>query len=1026
MSTLTPSDAGRPQHWDVVIQERDDQPSRQAAFIPRSALLNGLPTGRVSNINSANSLLDTQGYSNVNIDIPLNTQSSLHMELTHDGKVTELVARFESYYTGYSDASEESHDDDTHASSIAADHPNEPEAGTVRRPPNEPEAGTVRRPPNEHIELEPTAHTVGHAGQSPRKQLPAQWMPKSSAPKLATAQRAKERTHKKGSESGSPIETRTLRGTRSSVELGKMHGREGATYLTKEALAAVETSVTSPTSPLSPSRTHGSPSKRLWNSPTGSPLRSSTRQHPTFSIKMSPTKSTHLHADSVSAAHSRTSSSVANSFRTAEGSPVRSPASTEASFQSAAENSDTDVPSFDLYADSYDKQVLPGSGSPRASTMKAKTEGKASSMKPNLAFKTPMADAGSNNSQNSTATLTSATSDGDTYMSNSPWSPDPSVRESRIPRIGGVTSKIAVPAQNATLKRAQSVKNLATKVKILQNMHAEPHEIALPGTPAHEVPLPETPAPGARPHVRTLNSSGATPIISRASHTECSHHGPDDTFEPTPDDERQVHAHVGSAKRIADTSATERHIDVLVADLVPEQIDTLGLEALQLGRTPDAIPLPLSGRNSRVASNATVRATQDPSDPVLMDPSIIYSRKKSGAFGTVLARPLITVPTIIVMVTHTLPIGTLHLNTDQDTAATNQSSDAANNGSPVRGRRDWYVPNVRRQADSEHSTRSSMGSDLRADAPAFVPSVATNAEPTTTPTNPAPEGTTLVSLASLQDRPGLPDVAMLDPDGLPFLWYMFQAQFAYEQGFRNGRLRSPKKFKPKKQRSSVSSPADAQPQPFNRAVPIVGPNSTSPHSIAAKQRMTSAELMPPPPLPVNRRQHQEDNLRENSHPSMQNQPETPEATNQPFSSQLNFIAEQAALRNRTNTHHNPPRHFNVGIDLTTVRNVGLPSGPRNMMPHGPTYYTVPRHRRHPNNGLYSGRGNAVGIPMDATAPFPNPVPPQGRLDHGQIQGGVQDSFGGHTIGKEACGTVNLAVATELMSGAACNACAPDH
>jgi hypothetical protein len=1016
MSTLTPSEAGRQQHWDVVVKERDEQPSRQAAFIPRSALIDGLPTGRVSNINSANSLLDTQCYSNVNIDIPLNTQSSLHMELTHDGKVTELVARFESYYAGYSDASEDSHDDDTCASSLDTHHLTEPDAGTVRGP------------PNEHIELKPTAHTVGHAGPSSRKQLPAHWMPKSSAPKLATAQRAKERTHKKGSESGSPVETRTLRGTRSSVDLGKTHGREGATYLTKEALAAVDTSVTSPTSPLSPNRAHGSPSKRLWNSPIGSPLRSSTRQHPTFSLKMSPTKSTHLHAESVSAAHSRTSSSVANSFHTAEGSPVRSPASTEASFRSAAENPDTDVPSVDLHADSDDEQILPGSGSPRASTMKAKTEGKASTMKPKLALKIPTADAGSTNGQKSTATPASATGDGDTYMSNSPWSPDPSVRESRIPRIG-ITSKIAVPMQNATLKRAQSVKNLATKVKILQNMHAEPYEIPLPGTPAHEVPLSEMPAPAARPHVRTLNSSGATPIISRASNAERCHHGDVESQGRTPDNEQQMHAHVGITKAFAQISTADRHIDAPVAGLVPQQTDTLGLEALHLSTRPDAIPLPPSGRTSRVTSNATVTATRDTRDPVLVDPSIVYSRKKSDAFGTALARPPITVPTIVVMMAHTLPIGILHLNTNQDNAtpaSPNQANDAANNGSPVRGRRDWYVLNVRRQADSEHSTQSSLGSDLRPDAPAFVPGVATDAAPTTTPFLPAPDDTTLVSLASLQDRPGLPDVSMLDPDGIPFMWYMMQTQFAYEQGFRNGRLRSPKKFKPKKQRSSISSPNDAQPQLSNRAVPIVGPNSTTPPSAAVKQRMTSAELMPPPPLPTNRRQAQEDNRRENSHPGMQNQPDAPKAANQPFSSQLNFIAEQAALRNRTNTHHNSPRHFNVGIDLTTVRNVGFPSGPRNMMPHGPTYYTVPRHRHHPNNGLYGGRGNAVGVPMDATAPFPNPVPPQGRPDHGQIHGGAQESFGGHTIGKEACGTVNLAVTTELMGGAACNACAPDH
>jgi hypothetical protein len=1027
MSTLTPSEAGRPPTWDAIIQERDEQPSRQAAFIPRSALVDGALSGRVSNINAANSLLNTQGYSNVNIDIPLNTQSSLHMELTHDGKVTELVARFEQYYAGCSDASEESYDGDTRASSAATHHSTEAEAGTVRAS------------PSEHIELGSTAHTVGHAGQSPRKQLPAHWMPKSAAPKLATAQRAKERTHKKGSESGSPVEVKTLRGTRSSVELGKAHGKEGPTYLTKEALAAVDSSVTSPASPLSPNRAYGSPSKRLWNSPTGSPLRSSTRQHPTLSIKMSPTKSRHLNAGSMSTAHSRTSSSVANSFHTAEGSPVRSPASTEDSFQFAAENPENaDVLSLDLMADSDDKQVLPGSSSPRSSAMKAKTESKASALKPKLVGKIPPSEGTSSASQNSAETLTLTSATSDSYMSNSPWGPEPAVRESRIPRVGA-TSKIAVPTRSATLKRAQSVKDdLATKIKIMQRMQAEPHEVPLPHTPAHQIPLPETPAhqiplpktpaPTARPHVRTVNSSGTTPIISRTSNVECRCLGDTGASELTSDNVEQGHDSVDSANKQVPTPLANRHADAPAPGLL--LVDMLGLEALRL--QAEAIPLPPSGHTSRAASNATVRASQDTRDPVLMDSSIIYSRKKSDAFGTALARPPITLPTITVMMAHTLDLGTLHLHNDATSAGLSRAEDSLDTTSPIRGRSDRYVPSARRQADSEHSTQSSMGSDLRADAPVFVyngarqaaPQAAPtttpyNAAPTATPSEAAPDGTTLVPLAALQDLPDLPpDISAVDANGIPWLFYMYQTQFAYEQGFRYGRMRSPKKFKHKKQRSSISSPSDVhQPQSSTRAVPTMGSENAGPSSDAPKQRMTSSELMPPPPLPANRR--------EDAHPSHQQQ--TSESTfgnnepTEPFSTQLNMIAEQAALRNRTNTHTNSPRHFNVGVDLTTIRNVGLPTGPRNMNMHGhgPTYYTVPR-RRHPNNGLYGGRGGAAGIPMDATAPFPQPVPPQGR----QMLEGARPA--GYTIGREACGAVQIANPTEWQDGPPCNACAPDH
>jgi hypothetical protein len=92
MSTLTPSEAARAPNWDSIVQERDAQVHHQTAFIPRSTLAEGPRTRRASTPNDESPVLDRPGYSSVNIDIPLDTQSSLHMEVTHDGKVTELVA----------------------------------------------------------------------------------------------------------------------------------------------------------------------------------------------------------------------------------------------------------------------------------------------------------------------------------------------------------------------------------------------------------------------------------------------------------------------------------------------------------------------------------------------------------------------------------------------------------------------------------------------------------------------------------------------------------------------------------------------------------------------------------------------------------------------------------------------------------------------------------------------------------------------------------------------------------------------
>ncbi|KAF1837177.1 hypothetical protein BDW02DRAFT_566421 [Decorospora gaudefroyi] len=805
----------------------------------------------------------------------MHSQSSLHMELTHDVSC----------------------DGNSQASGISTHQL----AGT--------DTDTVRGSSNEVIGLQSSAHTIGQvAATSPRKSIPAHWLPKSTGPNLATAQRAKERTQKKGSESGSPVEVKTLRGTRSSANLDRTHNKEGATYLTKEALAAVESGDTSPAASSCPSRPTGSPSKRLWNSPSGSPLRSSARQHPTLSIKVSPTKSMHLNAELASAGHSRALSSVATStgrisFHTAEGSPVRSPASTEESFQSAAEDlEDMDVTSLNLLADCNDEQVLPGSS--RSSALKATTEGKASSMKPKLAIRIPPSDEDSHNDHQSAVATASASSN--FHMSNS--SP---TKASRIPRVG-TTSKIAVSTNSATLQRAQSARSLTAKFKTIQERHREPQGFSLPDTSVASVQ-----------HMRTINSSAQHAAAPRA--------------EPEPEQ--------------ADAIA-----------LGPKTTDLRG--RLDSTVTSDTQP---SGVTSRVASDATVRPLASFRDPVLIDSAIVSCRMKSDNLG------------VHDFINHHEHVAS---------APASQAGDSTNSASPV----------------PEKSDR--MGSDLRATAPEFIPQPAAAPSPVIWETNArAP--------VSIYDLPGLPaDTSELDRNGIPFFWYMYTAQFAYEQGFRNGRSKSPKKFKPKKQRSSLSSPVNAQQQTFSQVVPTTAVKSATPLPAAAKQRMTSAELMPPPPIPRRRG----DPSRENSDPGLQFHESESAFSNhgsrQPFSEQFDLIAEQAALSNSTN---NTPRHYT--IDLSTVRNVGLPSGPRNMNPS--TYYTVPRHgyrnHRHPGNGLYGGRGNAAGIPMDATAPFPNPVPPQGRPDQPE-----------YTMGKEACGRVDIAFAAERIGGETCNACDPGH
>lgn len=127
-----------------------------------------------------------------------------------------------------------------------------------------------------------------------------------------------------------------------------------------------------------------------------------------------------------------------------------------------------------------------------------------------------------------------------------------------------------------------------------------------------------------------------------------------------------------------------------------------------------------------------------------------------------------------------------------------------------------------------------------------------------------------------------------------------------------------------------------------------------------------------------------------------------------FTSQFDEVAHQTARQTYTRKVR-PPQD-----DLTTIRNVaardtGDVQG----------YRTLPSRRRahyHTGNGLYGGRGS-VGVPLHATAPFPNPVPPMGR---------PADGYVGYNFGTGACGTIDIGKAFEHGGRQACNACEPDH
>jgi hypothetical protein len=157
--------------------------------------------------------------------------------------------------------------------------------------------------------------TLGHIeddSHSPRKPIPSQWLHKTSAPRLATAQRAKVRETKKDSPSGSPIDHKPPRSARS------FHAADGATFLTKEALAAVESDITSPTSRHSPIKQQQPKTKPSWNSPVQLPKRDTLRKAANTSIRLSPSKATLL--SPTTGEHKESMKDV-----TTHGSPVRHP-----------------------------------------------------------------------------------------------------------------------------------------------------------------------------------------------------------------------------------------------------------------------------------------------------------------------------------------------------------------------------------------------------------------------------------------------------------------------------------------------------------------------------------------------------------------------------------------------------------------------------------------------------------------------------------------------------------------------------
>ncbi|KAJ4351859.1 uncharacterized protein N0V89_007203 [Didymosphaeria variabile] len=228
MSTIAPSEAGFDVAW------ADSEPIKSlplADQIPRTA----------------------HGFSNVNIDIPLDSQTSLSMELTHEADPCDRPRpRGRSAVAKYAQDGQNSL------------RPYDSDTDTVPASPNRIEAAKKIVSPQS---IEST--------HSPRKPIPSPW--KTTQPRAPVFQtdRRKEEREKRKSVQGSLSPTKSLR----------------STYLTKDAIEPVTSDITSAPGLPSPTKLPRHQSKASLQSPSSSPARSSPREAAMLKIQVSPARS---------------------------------------------------------------------------------------------------------------------------------------------------------------------------------------------------------------------------------------------------------------------------------------------------------------------------------------------------------------------------------------------------------------------------------------------------------------------------------------------------------------------------------------------------------------------------------------------------------------------------------------------------------------------------------------------------------------------------------------------------------------
>ncbi|KAL5391670.1 hypothetical protein DPSP01_000963 [Paraphaeosphaeria sporulosa] len=916
MSTLAPSQVGVDVAWVDVEPAMPLPPANQ---IPRSAI----------------------AYSNVNIDIPLDSQSSMSMELTRNARL-----RGRSRVNG---------------DAVATKHPHEKQHILQL---DESDIDTVRAASG-HFEaaMEAVSPQSNKSVTSPRKPIPSPW--KTTQPRAPVFQtdRRKEEREKRKSLQGSASPPKSVRGTGNSV------------YLTKNSIETVNSDITTIGGPSSPPKLHRRQSKADLQSPVSSSAKSSPHQKATIKIQVSSTRSprstvqSHGSASNVQdqgRAPSVAPSAVSNhdtEYYSAH-SPVSIVASRTRSRRSSldtwhtAEDHELEPPPFSLVgADEIGQgaKVSMNQHAPESTQDKPTSQSVSharSKTESHVAVRNPIRPAVPNLTLRIPAPKPSFKA-GSAPSSQSGAPAFPTKSSSRIPRMATTHD---ASTQVSRLKRAQSAKDLKkfTNSTITRGSHSSEKEGVLnqvasdavrrgPRDP-RDIPLTLTPiaVPTLR-HVRTLDSAGQTPIIREdaplrkrrqpqvnprlASYLDSIDPSAHPDHTPFTEDMSADENDESSAPSSRKTSAsTVKFLNIMARDL---EIDEQAKAADEISRR-----FGLLEHFDEIEAQEKLPTKPGETTDAVQDGEINFSQHANLAKWRRENVPMKGSPATTIANVETREPVIDNADASDEPQKEEQHS---------RGRSEQHKPQVRPQSASAHSLRSKASSELRATAPEFFPQLQGELQ-----TSAEPAMTTQWLQPFFHNLPF--DPFAVDNYGMPWFFYMYPVQMKQW-------IKSPKKYK-------------TMPRGRKR-----GDASLSPKNVDHPALSNEAH-------PRERRKETEQNSKKD--------------TVSPFAAQLDEIARNAA------THQNSK----------------APSPMRR------GYMTLPprsgRPLRNVGNGLYDtfGRGHfrPVCMPIDATAPFPDPVPPSGRKEYAGYA--VQ-----HT--RDGCGVTEIDRASE-WAGKACNTCKPDH